>query len=201
MDGIFFYWFAWAGWVYCTFIMKRSRHRTLFSISILLILISHGMVITSGNISLNLSFILVFIGSYLFLLKMPFKQMLYYVFGAFIVAMAFDSMLLFSMYDPVWLVVEVKWMLAGCLFILSLLLFRDSAYRPFALAAGCCQGDLVYRIIIKNLTSAIELGGPVLMDVVSITLALCFIGKGIQQFSQFLIKETGSGKMQRKISR
>ncbi|WP_156418928.1 YphA family membrane protein [Fictibacillus sp. FJAT-27399] len=201
MDGIFFYWFAWIGWAYSTFLMKASPLRTVYSASLLTLLIAHGFVLDTGLVSINFTFLFLFLSCYLWIFRLPFKMVLYYVFCSFLIALFYNAMLLLSMYDPVWMVVQVKWLLAGALFVLSLLLIKHPRFRPIVLAAGYCEGEAVYHVVIKKLTWSIELGSLNFLDVVSLSVALCFVFEGVKQFGHFLSAEAGRGKMIKRVSR
>ncbi|MGG1573810.1 YphA family membrane protein [Fictibacillus sp. NRS-1165] len=201
MEGIFFYWFAWIGWAYSTFLMKTAPRRTVYSALLLILLITHGLVLDTGRLSIHCSFLILALSCYLWILRLPFKMVLYYVFCTFLIALSYNAMLLFSMYDPVWIVVQVKWLLAGALFVFSLMLIKDSHYRPLVLTGGFCVGEALYHLVIQKLTSGIELGSLNFLDVVTLSLALCFVSRGVQQFGHFLSAEAGKGKMIKRVSR
>lgn len=201
LDGIFFYWFTWIGWAYCSFLMKASRRRTMYSIMLLMMMILQGFTLRAGNLLLHFSFVFLLMCGFVFAFRLDFKRMLSFVFCSCLVALAYNAMLLFSMYDPVWMVVEVKWLLSGVLFLLSLFLMRETSLRPFMLGAGMAVGETVYHFIIKKLTLALELGSLTFFDVLTLSVALCFVWEGLHQFSAYIYAEAGKGRVLKRASR
>ncbi|MDN4527617.1 YphA family membrane protein [Fictibacillus fluitans] len=201
LDGIFFYWFTWIGWAYCSFLMKACPQRTIYSMMLLMMVILQGFTIRAGNLLLHFSFAFLLVSCFMSVFRLRFKGVISFVFYSCLVALAYNAMLLFSLYDPVWIVVEVKWMLAGALFLLSLFLMRDTGMRPYMLGAGMALGETVYHFIIKKLALTLELGSLSFFDVLSMSVALCFAWEGLHQFSAYVYTEAGKGRVSKRASR
>lgn len=164
-------------------------------------MILQGFTLRAGNLLLHFSFVFLLMCGFVFAFRLDFKRMLSFVFCSCLVALAYNAMLLFSMYDPVWMVVEVKWLLSGVLFLLSLFLMRETSLRPFMLGAGMAVGETVYHFIIKKLTLALELGSLAFFDVLTLSVALCFVWEGLHQFSAYIYAEAGKGRVLKRASR
>ncbi|MGC4376276.1 hypothetical protein WD019_04945 [Fictibacillus sp. Mic-4] len=188
MEGIYFYWISWLFWTYCTFLMPKSSKRTKAAMFILILLLCSNTFIQYGRYVLNLSFIILAAMCFFAFTRYPFRNMIYFVFASFIIMFSYVCLLLFSMYDPVWFYIDVKWVLSTFILLLSIIIVQTKKARLHVLLTGCCQGECLYRFLIQKLTKTTIFGSSAFFDTVSICCFLYGLVSLVYYFSQ-LFKE------------
>jgi hypothetical protein len=174
MDGIYFYWFAWIGWVFCTFILPKSKIRTAMAFFCILILFLSNSNLSIAGLEVKASYFIVLLYSYFFLGRLTFKSFWYYLIISFVITLSYVTFYIYALFDPAWLILDWKWMLAAIIFLLSFFLVSDPLYRIVTLVVGMCHGDVVYKLLIQNLNPDMKIGSFPFLDVVSICVMVAF---------------------------
>src|SRR5699024_11296889 len=91
LDGVIFYWLGWVFWVFTTFFMKKCKRRTLLSIWILLLMICAHIQFNVHIFEINLTLIILWIGSLLLLVNND--KVVYHCFAAFTFMIGYISIL------------------------------------------------------------------------------------------------------------
>lgn len=172
MEGIFFYWFLWMGWVVSAFFMKKEAIRTRINILILLLLVVSPYTFSLFSLSLSLPFCMLLIISLYVVSKNTFAQILYYIISSLIITLAFVSFHLFELFDPVWLIFNRKWMLSLLIIYLTLMLCKTHLQRIITAIIGSCMGELLYFYILRNYNFPYEIGSYLFLDVIAISIGM-----------------------------
>lgn len=175
LEGIYFYWFAWIGWVILTFFSKKTSKRTFFAFVILLMLTFSTRIISVGVIEFNVTFFIGLFTSYVILSKVSFIRQLYFTLASLTITIAYVSFHLFELFDPVWLVFERQWMLGIIMAYLTLMLVKEPLLRMAVVFSGIGQGDILYTIILGNFSFPHTIGSLQMLDGLAITLMLLFL--------------------------
>ncbi|MCK1991334.1 hypothetical protein [Peribacillus muralis] len=148
MDGILFYWMSWIVWVFVMFFIPKTvpyRFDFLFHLLAVMLLAEYKLEISL--LSLHLS------GLYLFLIlcvysrKQSTFKIMELICGCLIVTLAYASFQLFSLLDPIWLIMKPSYLLCFFLNYLILLLFKNWKHRLFVLLIGLIMGDIIYSLL------------------------------------------------------
>jgi hypothetical protein len=173
MEGIFFFWLSWIGWVISTFFMKKDNKRLIISAALLIVIIGSPYEVTVLSYPINVSFLLLIVISYAVISQQTKKRTILYLFiSSHILATANVAFHLFGMFDPVWIIFDRMWMLAGMMAYLTLLLIKNVWLRLATVCAGFGQGGLMYMLILDRYNFPIEVGSLSYFDVVAQTLMI-----------------------------
>jgi hypothetical protein len=145
MDGIIFYWISWIVWVIVMyFIPKTVPFRFDFLFHLLAVMVLASYKLEAPLISMHMS------GPYLFFIlcvyirKKSMIKMMELIIGSLIITLAYASFQLFSLLDPIWLIMKPSYLLCIFLNYLILLLFKNWKHRLFVLLIGMLMGDIIY---------------------------------------------------------
>lgn len=183
MEGLFFYWFAWIGWIWTTFLMSKDhflRFRLSIWLLIMMVLSPYQFLIQGFEIHLSAVVLMVFFIVHTYKLR-------YMVFGsvclsAFIIMIGYVSFLLFELYDPVWVIFDRKWMIAFGAMVLSSVLQENIYYRVYALISGMVLGELLYAVLLRNLSFHYPVSSLAFLDLIALMLMLISIWAGFSSF-------------------
>lgn len=172
MEGIYFYWFLWIGWVYSTFIMAKSNLRTAISFVILLLIITGNYTLQLADYSVRVNFLLLFFISLILMSKSKGFVLLYHFLCSFIISIGFVVFHLFELFDPVWLIIDQKWMLGIILLYLVLMLVKGLYYRISIGIISICNGEILYSFIMNKFSFPVEVGDFSFLDQWAIFMVL-----------------------------
>lgn len=170
MEGLYFYWWAWVVWIYATFLQKKTNERTRLAATTLLFICGSIYKIKIASFSITYSFLFLF----LFSLAAARRQMSSsLLFSALAVAFFSASVRLYAIADPIIVFADERWLLAGGMTMLVLLLERTPIARMLAAAIGSCQGDIVYAVAVHDVFPS-PIGSLFFFDTLALTGALLF---------------------------
>ncbi len=176
MEGIVFYWVAWSFWIMTTFITKKtSNYRLKASFCILVLIILRPYHITFMDLQISLAIIFLYLITLVQIIMLNGRTGLYLCITSFIIMLAYDSFLLFELYDPVWVMFNRDLMLAFLLVYLVVLLHSDKVQRFYTVLIGVTQGEFLYSMILKRLHFSYSIGADLFFDAVASILALLFL--------------------------
>lgn len=172
VEGLYFYWLAWAGWILSTFFMKKGREREVVTITVLIAILVSKNSFIAGAFQFNNVWVLILIISLFVFSYSDKKRIFYHWVSALTITFAFTSFWLFRLYDPVWMFMDEKWMLSLFLAYLSIMLAKDWRHRAAYLMAGVAQGDLLFALILSKFSFPYEVASLATLDSLSISLML-----------------------------
>ncbi|PJN89992.1 YphA family membrane protein [Bacillus sp. mrc49] len=149
MDGILFYWLSWIVWVIVMFfIPKTVPYRFDFLFHLLAVMLLAGYKLEISLLSMHVSGLYLFLILCVYIRKQSIFKIMELISGCLIVTLAYASFQLFSLLDPIWLIINPSYLL--CLFLnyLILLLFKNWKHRLFALLIGLIMGDIIYSVLL-----------------------------------------------------
>jgi len=185
MEGIFFYWIAWMVWVYSTFMLKKSNFRLSVSIIVLVLIIVSPYSIYLGIFEINVTIIAFLIICSALLVKKTTIQKVYLLVCTLTITIAYVSFLLFELFDPVWLFIDRKWMLAFILVYLASMLIKDRKIRVICVVLGASQGELLYGFILSHFRFEYVIGSMSYLDITAITSAVIVLWLGVENLAQY----------------
>ncbi|KON69902.1 hypothetical protein AKG34_14880 [Peribacillus butanolivorans] len=145
MDGILFYWMSWIVWVIVMyFIPKTVPFRFDFLFHLLAVMVLAGYNLEVFLLSIHMSGIYLIFILCVYIRKQSIIKIIELISGCLIITLAYASFQLFSMLDPIWLIMKPSYLLCIFLNYLILLLFKNWKHRLFVLLVGLIMGDLVY---------------------------------------------------------
>jgi hypothetical protein len=175
IDGILFFWLTWVTWVVATFLFRKSQDRYFVSIVALLSIIFSHTYVASSVFSVNVSLLLFMLVGCFMLVKSTFWQKCYTFIVSSIVMMAYVSMLSIHIFDPVWFLIKIKYVIAILCTLILLLLCRSMKVAVAALFIGINVGEIIFSIIIYNIHYVTFQQPLFALDVISISITSSFI--------------------------
>ncbi|WP_242217281.1 hypothetical protein [Bacillus cereus group sp. BfR-BA-01380] len=198
MEGGYFYFLAWMGWIVTTFFLKKDTVRLGLSAVILLFIICSQTVISVASITISMNALLLGGVSFIGIAAYSIWKKIYTVLCALIIAMLYASFSLIELYDPIWIVVDRTWMLSSILVYTSVLLHRDRLLRIWGLYVGALQGELFVAFILKTFHFPYQLGSLQFFNMIAVSTMffgfLYGIGKIITYTGQFKQKQVKEGQ-------
>jgi hypothetical protein len=173
LDGAYFFWLAWIGWIISTFFLKKGRKRLILSAFILIIIISSRVELpVTETVIIKFSAICFLAAGYYFVSKQTLKSKLYLMLTTLIVTFAYVSFHLFELFDPVWLFADRKWLLSLAIVYVTLLLWKEISFRFFGMLIGVTQGEMLYGSILQSFRFPYTIGSFAFLDAIAICCLL-----------------------------
>lgn len=186
MEGIFFYWIVWIGWVYSTFLVAKTNKRIAVTIFLLFLIILSNKQLTLFSITFNWAILLCMGSGYLIISQRRWHFILYYLSVSLISTSAFVTFRLFQLYDPVWIIFDPTLKLSLILLFLMLLLVRDQKIRVGMLLITIAQGEIFYRLFLNRVVSEVSFSQFETLDIIAITIGMSYIWFGFENFVKWL---------------
>jgi hypothetical protein len=176
MEGIYFYWLFWIGWIYSTFMLDKTRERITLTVVILLLIIFSTKHVIINDILVNFSTLLGLVIGYYFISKSRFTTIFYYLGISLIMTCSYVSFRLFQLYDPVWVMFNPTIKLAAILIVLTLVLIREHQIRIALLMITVAQGEIIYSLFLTSIVgNVVVIGHLESLDIVAITLTASYL--------------------------
>ncbi|MBM7701709.1 hypothetical protein [Metabacillus iocasae] len=192
MEGIYFYWFAWMGWIFTTFLMKKTKQRLLYTAIILCSIMLSVINVQLLDMEVNSAFLFLLIISYMSFSIVKAKKQVYYFIASFIGALAYASFCLFELYDPVWILIDKRVMVSALILYVIFMLVKTYRMRIICSVISICQGDLFFSFVLRTLSFPYEIGAPSLLDIVAVTVLCISVWEGVLKatayFDVYLLK-------------
>ncbi|MGE7601419.1 YphA family membrane protein [Peribacillus sp. NPDC097675] len=150
MDGVFFYWVSWLVWISIMFFIPNTvayRFDYLFHLLATMVLVGYTLEISP--LTIHLSGIYLFFILCIYMRKLSLMKTIEVVIGSLIIALAYASFQLFSLLDPIWLILKAPYLLCILLNYVILMLFKDWKRRMSVLLIGMILGDIVYTSLLQ----------------------------------------------------
>lgn len=198
VEGIMFYWLFWIFWVLSTFFMRRDDKRWKISLWLLLAIIFSLQSIMIFGFEISLTALFMLLSTYMIFSNQNKRTGTYLFITSFIVMLAYVAFHLFELIDPVWLVIDRKWLLSMLLFYLIVSLHKSIMFRFLSLFIGSIHGDILLSIILKQFSIGYSVGTLSFMDVLALSFAFLIVLEGMnrlslhfEQYFQQIEKERG----------
>ncbi|KEK22765.1 membrane protein [Bacillus gaemokensis] len=169
MDGNYFYFIAWMGWIVATFFMKKEAIRWKVSTVILIFIICSQIHVSIVSFTVSINALLLGIISFLGITLYSIWKKIYVLLSALIIAMLYTTFHLLEVYDPIWIVMDRTFMLSGVLVYASILLHRDRLLRLCSLYTGALQGEILVTFIFRKLHFPYEFGSLTFFDIIAVS--------------------------------
>ncbi|OZM57260.1 hypothetical protein CIB95_07290 [Lottiidibacillus patelloidae] len=175
IDGILFLWLAWIIWVVATFLFRRSKERYLITVVALLSIIFSHTYVELPYLTINIAMLfLMLLGCYI-VAKSTILQRCYLFIVSSILMMAYVAILAIHLFDPVWFLLNKKFVIVIlCSFIL-LLLCRDMKQGLAVLFIGVNVGDIIFSLVIYNIHLVTFQQPLFALDVISLSITFTYI--------------------------
>lgn len=195
MEGIIFYWFMWIAWVYTTFIMEKNHHRDKLSVFILLIIFSSKGAMIIDHYHLSIPFLLMLTYSYYLTAKQKQTNIILYYFASTTITFAYAGIMLFSIYDPVWFIIDYRLIVSLIVSIITIYLGKSNLQRYALLIMSSCHGEFLYWLVMSKFHNGISIGNSAFLDIVVIGCFSIYIWSMFHQLIIFF--EQSAQKLQR----
>ncbi|MGG0187408.1 YphA family membrane protein [Bacillus rhizoplanae] len=198
MEGSYFYFLAWMGWIIATFFLKKDTFRLCVSAAILLFISCSQTVISISSFTISVNALLLGGISFVGITVYSVWKKIYTLLCALIIAMLYTSFSLIELYDPIWIVINRTWMLSGILVYISILLHRDRLLRIWGLYVGALQGELFVAFVLKSFNFPYQLGSLQFFNMIAVSTMffslLYSVGKIMTYTGQFKQKQVKEGQ-------
>ncbi len=201
MEGIYFYWLFWIGWIVTTFLLEKSRNRLAISIVILLLIIFSNKNIIVDDFVVNSSLIIAIIFGFFLLSNRNLRKVLFYLIISLILTSTFVSFKLFQLYDPLWIMFHPTMQVSIILVILLLILVKEQKIRVAIVFITVPQGEFVYSLFLNNFLSEVKVGQLESLDILATTLFISFIWYGFERSVAVLAEYVKQNTMIRTMKR
>ncbi|MFC0188525.1 hypothetical protein ACFFJY_09520 [Fictibacillus aquaticus] len=173
-DGIFFYFAAWSGWIFYTFISDKNNSRTKSAIFILMMILLSGFETVNGNISAGWASAGLLVFSLYGFLKLSFRDVLRLMMASITVMALLAALHIFFLYDPAVLIMP-QYFLAG-LFAVVMAVTWGRTYHEvlLVLATGLLFGDFLIQLSFLPLKGYLELGSKEFLDLAGFSMIAVF---------------------------
>ncbi|GAB1806707.1 YphA family membrane protein [Priestia megaterium] len=185
MDGIFFYWLSWMGWIVATFLMPKTPRRWKVAAIILISILLSGMNMHMAQFSCSYTALFLVGVACVYASGYSKFQQLYYVIVCGIIIIAYAGFCLLELYDPVWIFIDRKWILTGLILYICFMVIKDAEKRFAAIILGVVGGDFLYAVVIRDIASY-EVGSLRTLDVLATAVGAMFIWEMLVYFSAYL---------------
>ena len=191
MEGLYFYWLAWIGWVWTTFFMNKSNPMRLkWTVLLLAVIITAPYTVDVVNIEVHMSALAIALFIFFETRRKKTGTFLYLFISSFIIMLAYTSFLLFELFDPVWVLFDRKIMLGALGFYLAVLLHKERQDRILALASGFLQGDILFSAILWKFKFPYAAASMAFMDLLFISLGLLLAWSAIETMIAIMSRST-----------
>ncbi|WP_075982143.1 YphA family membrane protein [Bacillus massilinigeriensis] len=186
MEGILFYWVIWFLWIITTFFLSKTNPiRIKVAIWLLLCIIFSTRRIELFHMQFSYSSIYILITIYFLASKYSLKKRMYLIITSLVVMMAYVSILMFELFDPVLLIIKREWIIPLILTYVVFLLYNETEMRLISLLAGTVHGEVLFSIIVEKLTAGYTIGSLVYLDVIAITTTMILGWYGIERMAAY----------------
>ena len=172
MDGQFFYWFTWMLWIQATFLLdKKHKNRLKFAILLLIAIILSPYQLTVVDFDFSLLAACLYIGGFFYIAAFKKITLFYFLLSSFFTMLAYCSFHLFSILDPVWVIVDKKWLLSVILILATRLIYNDPAKQIALMIFGSINGDILYGVLLNKYQYSYMIGSMSFFDSTLIGIA------------------------------
>ncbi|GIN21043.1 YphA family membrane protein [Siminovitchia fordii] len=176
MPGILFLFMAWGVWITATFILdKKEPLRLPAAMVSLMLIILHPKTLTISFFQIGASSFILMCSAYLLVYQGTWLKKIYLFFSVMIIMFGYVGFYLLELYDPVWVLVDRKFLLSIGLFCIGWILYPASIqYRCAAIVIGSLQGEVFLSIFLSKWKIPYTIGSNDYLDVFALTVSAFF---------------------------
>nr|WP_148709070.1 hypothetical protein [Falsibacillus albus] len=184
-----------------TFFMERNkRERFFLSFISLLLLITFPYVVEFKDYQIQVPAIILAIICIIQISKYSFLEKIHLLIRYITVSFGYSGFLFMALYDPVWLIVEKKYMtIIFLVIIIHLLGFKDLKKMMVCLIISVTQGDIIYSVGLERLGIPTVIGAPDTLDTLALSSLVILMVKGFAAAAYYLESKQQFGKKQKQI--
>jgi hypothetical protein len=176
MDGALFYWISWIIWIAATFLLDhKNKYRYTISKKLLIAIILSPVHFSVFRYEVYAASVFIFISIMMDISKLKSRRIFYFFVSSFIIMLAYVSFLLFELFDPVWVIVDRKFLLAFILIYLTFMLQSDFRMRLYTMLSGIFQGELLYAFVLRQNGFSYPIGSLACLDIAALTAAMMLL--------------------------
>ncbi|WP_079509569.1 YphA family membrane protein [Mesobacillus jeotgali] len=191
MEGLYFYWLAWIGWIWLTFIMdKNDPNRSRWAVCLLAVIFAAPYTVDLLFFECHLSVFAIAFFIFSETRKKRTGSFLYLFLTSFIVMLAYTSFLMFELFDPVWVLFDRKIMLGAAGFYLAILLHKDYHNRMLSLITGFLQGDILFSVVLSQFNFPYAVASMTFMDITFISMGMLIAWSAVESIIAVMSKST-----------
>ncbi|CAM4062439.1 hypothetical protein [Mesobacillus thioparans] len=191
MEGLYFYWLAWIGWIWVTFIMdKNHRHRQKWALWLLAVIIAAPYKVDILFFELHMSAVPIAMFIFFETRRKKTGSFLYLFLTSFIIMLAYTSFLMFELFDPVWVLFDRNIMLGATGFYLAILLHKEKHDRLLALLTGFLQGDIIFSVVLSRFNFPHAVASMGFMDLLFISGWMLIAWSAVESVIAVMSKST-----------
>lgn len=184
MEGLYFYWLAWIGWIWTTFFMdKKNPARLKIAFWLLAAILAAPYNYKMLNFDYHLSGIIIAIFLFIETKGMKMGAFLNLFFSAFIMMLAYTSFLMFELFDPAWVLVDRKILIAAVGVCLGILLQKNDYDRALLIISGFLQGEILYSAILWKFHFPYLISSLAFLDTLAVSMAILVAGSALKSFT------------------
>ncbi|WP_419881221.1 hypothetical protein ACN6MY_16820 [Peribacillus sp. B-H-3] len=152
MEGLLFYWMAWMSWVVVMFFMPKTiKFRFVLLFHILSVISLAGYQLDVQRYSINTAAIYLFAVICASIRNKTLSNQINFICACVILALAYSSLEMFALLDPVWVIFSKTAMLAILINYAAILLIKDWKMRILSIILGLVLGDCLYAAVLYHI--------------------------------------------------
>lgn len=195
MAGFIFYWLSWIAWIYTTFIMdKKQKGRFFISFSLLMAIILSVHYIVILNVEVSFATLFLVLISYFYFYKSHIFTLINIAIRTLIISFSGATFLLMALYDPFWIIIDLKWIQGGLFMVMASLLFKEYKYRILSTVIGLLQADIIYGYFLNQLNITYKIGSFEYMDQIAVVCLFISIWYGLEHIQYIFQRKQSTGK-------
>ncbi|MEN2766165.1 YphA family membrane protein [Ornithinibacillus xuwenensis] len=184
MEGVYFYWFCWLFWIVITFLMPKSKKRTVLAVWLLVIITVSNLYLSFNYIEISMSFLLIIVGSFISISLL--SRIGFSIFSAFTIMIGFTSLLIWEAHAPVWIFMPRLLIIPIICVLLITFIAKGLQKRMTLVTLGLCGGEFLYSVMVSRFSIRQTIGEREFLDTLLIVLfilvCLEVIQKGREKF-------------------
>ncbi|WP_456236623.1 YphA family membrane protein [Alkalihalobacillus alcalophilus] len=199
---MYFYWAAWGVWIVLTFFFNKTNQRFWLTVCLLTIVTIMPLQIFWNGFSFRVALIpaFMFICSFLRFYKWP--KMIYMLVLSSLLAIAYATFDVFTLFDPVVLFIDQRIYLAAISFIIASFHLGSIKDKAITSIVGMLQGEFLSGFVKHYFFGFAEIGRMLFLDVVTFTICIfaciAFIRYMLSSINQLFL-QWRTGKQQQEV--
>lgn len=191
MEGLYFYWLSWMCWIWATFLMrKQKQERIKIAAWVLAVIIAVNYKATIFIYDFNGSALIIVLLLVFETRKTKASEFLYLFITSFIIMLSYASFLLLELYDPVWVIIDSKILIAAGILYLTVVLHKNKKNRLLISITGLLLGEVIFATVLANQGISYFISSLAFLDLMFICLGLQQVWNAIQTTIEAISKNS-----------
>jgi len=151
MEGSIYFLLVWIMWIVATFFMRKNNPiRTKLSIYILLSIILVPYEFQWGGVHISVELLFILLISFYYVGNIKWNSIIYVIVCSFFTMIAYITIELTSIIDPVWLFLPKIWLRLGILLLFVVLIQKVIFKQILTYIIGNVLGEVVFHLILRK---------------------------------------------------